>query len=67
MMGGYDDNGDNLGQLEVVLGATEMPRNIIARELLGNIFLPTNCTNGHEWLQWIKWRPGRSHELSLMQ
>ena len=48
MMGGYDDNGDNLGQLEVVLGATEMPRNIIARELLGNIFLPTNCTNGHE-------------------
>ena len=29
-------------------GATEMPRNIIAHELLGNIFLPTNCTNGHE-------------------
>ena len=38
MSGGYDDNRDNLGQLEVVLGATEMPRNIIARELLGNIF-----------------------------
>ena len=30
-----DDNGDNLRQLEVVLGATEMPRNI----------LPTNFTN----------------------
>ena len=29
-------------------GATEMPQNIIAHELLGNIFLPTNCTNGHE-------------------
>ena len=28
-----DDNGDNLRQLEVVLGATEMPRNIIAHEL----------------------------------
>ena len=27
-----DDNGDNLRQLEVVLGATEMPRNIIAHE-----------------------------------
>ena len=27
-----DDNGDNLRQLEVVLGATEMPRNISAHE-----------------------------------
>ena len=35
MRGGYDDNRDNLGQLEVVLGATEMPRNIIAHELHG--------------------------------
>ena len=33
-----DDNRNNLRQLEVVLGATEMPRNIIAHELLGNIF-----------------------------
>ena len=32
----YDDNGDNLRQLEVVLGATEMPRNIIAHELHKN-------------------------------
>ena len=31
-----DDNGDNLRQLEVVLGATEMPRNIIAHELHKN-------------------------------
>ena len=38
MRGRYDDNRDNLGQLEVVLGATEMPQNIIAHELLGNIF-----------------------------
>ena len=34
---------------------------------LNEIVLPTNCTNGHEPLQWVKWRPGRSHELSLMQ
>ena len=32
----YDDNGDNL-KLSFA-GATEMPRNIIAHELLGNIF-----------------------------
>ena len=32
----YDDNGDNLRQLEVVLGATEMPRNIITHELHEN-------------------------------
>ena len=38
MRRGYDDNRDNLRQLKVVLGATEMPRNIIAHELLGNIF-----------------------------
>ena len=40
MRGGYDDNRDNLGQLEVVLGATEMPQNIIAHELLGIFFCP---------------------------
>ena len=31
------------------------------------IFLPTNCTNGHEGNAIREWRPGRSHELSLMQ
>ena len=36
MRGGYDDNRDNL-KLSFA-GATEMPRNIIAHELLGNIF-----------------------------
>ena len=52
MRGGYDDNRDNLRQLEVVLGATEMPRNIIAHELLGIFFCPriaridTNSCNG---------------------
>ena len=76
-MRGYDDNGDNLRQLEVVFcGCNKQRMNycprssgkyFFAHELLGNIFLPTNCTNGHEWLQWIKWRPGRSHELALMQ
>ena len=48
-------------------GATEMPRNIIAHELLEIFFLPTNCTNGHEGNAIREWRPGRSHELSLMQ
>ena len=43
-MRGYDDNGDNLRQLEVVLGAIGNEL-IFAHELLGNIFLPTNCTN----------------------
>ena len=44
-------------------GATEIPRIIIAHELLGNIFfLPTNCTNGHESLQWINGdRVGRTN------
>ena len=36
MRGGCDDNRDNL-KLSLA-GATEMPRNIIAHELLGNIF-----------------------------
>ena len=40
----YDDNGINLRQLEVVLGAIGNEL-IFAHELLGNIFLPTNCTN----------------------
>ena len=40
----YDDNGINLRQLEVVMGAIGNEL-IFAHELLGNIFLPTNCTN----------------------
>ena len=40
----YDDNRNNLRQLEVVLGAIGNEL-IFAHELLGNIFLPTNCTN----------------------
>ena len=47
MMGGYEDNRYNLRQLEVVLGAIGNEL-IFAHELLGNIFLPTNCTDGHE-------------------
>ena len=43
MRGRYDDNRDNLKLF--LAGATEMPRNIIAHELLGIFFLPTNCTN----------------------
>ena len=40
-MGGYDDNGDNGDNLKLSLaGATEMPRNIIAHELLGFVFCP---------------------------
>ena len=53
--GRYDDNRDNL-KLSFA-DATEMPRNIFAHEL-------------HEWTRIVamdKWRPGRSHELSLMQ
>ena len=26
--------------------------------IIGKFFLPTNCTNGHEWLQWIKMATG---------
>ena len=39
------------------------------KKLLDNgvFFLSTNCTDGHELFQWIEWRPGRSHELALMQ
>ena len=60
MMGGYDDNRYNLRQLEVVLGAIGNEL-IFAHELLGNIFLPTNCTDGHEDNALREWRPGRSH------
>ena len=38
-----------------------------ATEIINEIFLPTNCTNGHEGNAIREWRPGRSHELSLMQ
>ena len=48
-------------------GAIEMTRNIFAHELLEIFFLPTNCTNGHEGHAIREWRPGRSHELALMQ
>ena len=68
-MGGYmTTTGTTWDNLKLSFaGATEMTRNIIAHELLGNIFLPTNCTNGHEGYAIREWRPGRSHELSLMQ
>ena len=56
-----DDNGDNLRQLEVVLGATEMPRNIIAHELLGNIFFAHELHELTRIVAMDKWRPGRSH------
>ena len=48
-------------------GATEMTRIIIAHELLGKFFFAHEL---HEWTRigaMDKWRPGRSHELSLMQ
>ena len=61
MRGGCDDNRDNLGQLEVVLGATEMPRNIIAHELLGNIFFAHELHKLARIVAMDKWRPGRSH------
>ena len=39
MRGGYDDNRNNGDNLKLSFaGATEMPRIIIAHELLGNIF-----------------------------
>ena len=51
MRGGYDDNRDNL-KLSFA-GATE---------IINEIFLPTNCTNGHESLQWINGdRVGRTN------
>ena len=67
MRGIYDDNRNNLRQLEVVLGATEMPRNIIAHELLGNIFFAHELHELTRMVAMDKWRPGRSHELALMQ
>ena len=36
-------------------------------ELVVNYFLPTNCTDWHEGNALRVWRPGRSHELALMQ
>ena len=51
MRGIYDDNRDNLGQLKLSLaGATEMPRIIIAHELLGNIFFAHEL---HEWTRMV--------------
>ena len=49
-MGGYmTTTGTTWDNLKLSFaGATEMPRNIIAHELLEIFFLPTNCTNGHE-------------------
>ena len=68
MMGGYDDNGDNLGQLEVVSCGRNKQRMNYCPRIIGKYFfcpriarIDTNGCNG------LKWRPGRSHELSLMQ
>ena len=46
MRGRYDDNGDNLGQLEVVFcGRNGNASNYYCPRIIGNFFLPTNCTN----------------------
>ena len=69
MRGGYmTTTGTTWDNLKLSFaGATEMPRNIIAHELLGNIFFAHEL---HEWTRMVamdKWRPGRSHESALMQ
>ena len=46
MGGGYDDNRDNLRQLEVVFcGRNGNASNYYCPRIIGNFFLPTNCTN----------------------
>ena len=55
MRGGYDDNRDNLRQLKLSFaGATEMPRNIIAHELLGNIFGSSDISSDATVMQGIE-------------
>ena len=69
MKGIYDNNRDNLGQLEVVFcGRNGNDSNYYCPRIIGKYFfcpriarMDTNGCNG------LKWRPGRSHEFALMQ
>ena len=62
MRGGYDDNGDNLGQLEVVFcGRNRNDSKYFCPRIIGNIFFAHELHELTRIVAMDKWRPGRSH------
>ena len=69
MRGGrYDDNGNNLRQLEVVFcGRNGNASKYYRPRIIGNFFFAHELHELTRIVAMDKWRPGRSHKLSLMQ